>query len=141
METLRFTLFVFAMAVAGSFVLSCGASSISGLIRQPQSITLSPTSADARNYPEGQVQFIATGHYTTTPYMVTPQSGSWGVCYQNAPTTEVSVTNGGLAQCTSGAVGTYTVFAFDFPSSVSCNAITACGGGCTVEGTAQLICP
>jgi hypothetical protein len=30
------------------------------------------------------------------------------------------------------------VFAFD---STNCNAITSCGGGCTIEGTAQLTCP
>jgi len=137
----RFPLLLFALAAATLFASSCGKSSLSGLIRQPQAITLSPATADALDYPEGQVQFTATGHYNTAPYAVTPQSATWGVCYQNAPTTEVSVTTGGLAQCTSGAVGTYTVFAFDVPSGASCNAMTACGGGCSIEGTAQLTCP
>ncbi len=138
MEELRFPLFLFAL-VAAVFALSCGSStSISGLIRQPQSITLSPAAADAQDYPEGQVQFAATGHYNTAPYTVTPQSATWGACYQNAPTMAASVTNGGLAQCASGARGIYTIFAFDM---TNCNVITACGKGCTVVGTAQLTCP
>ena len=138
MERPRFFLLSFATAVAGWLALSCGASSISGLIRQPQSITLSPATADALDYPEGHVQFTATGHYSTAPHTVTPQAATWGACYQNAPTTAVSVTTGGLAQCANGAAGTYTIFAFDM---TNCNAITACGGGCTVVGTAQLTCP
>jgi len=139
MEKLRFPLFLFALAGAAMFAWCCGSStSISGLIRQPQSINLSPATADAQNYPDGQVQFIATGHYNTAPYTVSPQSATWGACYQNATTTAVSVTNGGLAQCAHGASGTYTIFAFVM---TNCNAITACGGGCTVVGTAQLTCP
>ena len=138
MEKLRLNLILFTLAMAASFALSCGESSISGLIRQPQSITLSPATADAQDYPEEQVQFTATGHYNTAPYTVTPQSASWGVCYQNAPTSEVSVTNSGLAQCEMGADGTYRIFAFNM---TNCNVISLCGGGCTVVGTAQLTCP
>jgi hypothetical protein len=138
MKRLRSFLLSLATAVAGWLALSCGASSISGLIRQPQSVTLSPATADALDYLDGQVQFTATGHYSTVPYTVTPQPATWGACDQNDPTTAVSVTMGGLAQCANGASGTYTIFAFDM---TNCNAITACGGGCTVVGTAQLTCP
>jgi hypothetical protein len=139
MEKLRFPLFLFALAAGAVLALSCGSStSISGQIRQPQSITLSPATADAQNYPNGQVQFIVTAHYNTAPDTITPQSATWGACYQNAPSTAVSVSNEGLAQCANGASGTYTIFAFDM---TNCNVITACGGGCTVVGTAQLTCP
>ncbi len=138
MEELRFPLFLFGL-MAAVFALSCGSStSISGLIRQPQSITLNPATADAQDYPGVQVQFTATGHYNTAPYTVTPQSATWGACYQNAPTMTVSATNGGLAQCANGASGTYTIIAFD---TTTCNVISACGKGCTVVGTAQLTCP
>jgi hypothetical protein len=88
------------------------------------------------------VQFTATGHYNTAPYTVTPQPATWGACYQSSPTADVSVTAAGFAQC--GNVGggprstTYSVFAFD---PTPCNLITACGGGCTIVGTAQLTCP
>jgi hypothetical protein len=139
MEKLRFPLFLFALAAGAVLALSCGSSTaISGLIRQPQSITLSPATADAQNYPNGQVQFIVTAHYNTAPDTITPASATWGACYQNAPSTAVSVSNEGLAQCANGASGRYTIFAFDM---TNCNVITACGGGCTVVGTAQLTCP
>ena len=141
MSTLRLTVFLFVVVVVGGVVLSCGASSQ----HQLQSITLSPQSADAKDYPNGQVQFVATGHYTTTPATVTPITANWGTCSPPVePTSAITVTSTGLAQCANRAVGTYTVWAND-PSSSSgtynCPANTACGGGCTVESTAQLTCP
>jgi hypothetical protein len=140
MARLRLTLFSLALVLAASFALSCGARSQN---QDPlQSITLSPATADAQDYPNGQVQFVATGNYIDPSHTVTPLSATWGTCYQNASTSEVSVTAGGMAQCAPGAVGTYTIWADDPPlSNVACNAITACGGGCFVAGTAQLTCP
>jgi hypothetical protein len=139
MEKLRLTLFSLAMVLVASFALSCAATSspLSGGANptgQLQSITLSPATADG----EGPVQLIATGHYNTPPYEVAPLSATWGACYQNAPTSEVSVTATGLARCAGGAAGTYSIFAFRM---TNCNAVTSCGGGCTIVGTAQLICP
>ncbi len=109
---------------------------------QLQSITVSPATATALTI-GGDVQFIATGHYTTSPYTVTPQPATWGVCYQNSTTTDVTVTTAGLAQCANVVGGgpkstTYSVLAFD---PTQCTVITACGGGCTIVGTAQLTCP
>lgn len=101
------------------------------------SITVCPATADP-HAAGGQVQFTATGNYSAPPYTVTPQPVTWGVCQNNTPTTAVTVSSTGLAQCGSTAGGAYTVFAFD---GTNCNAITACGGGCTVRGVAQLTCP
>lgn len=56
----------------------------------------------------------------------------------DAPTTEVAVNKMGVAECAAGAIGKYTVFGYDM---TNCNAITVCGGGCTILGTAQLTCP
>ena len=137
MTRLRFTPFLLGLVLISSVALSCGAAS-KGQQGQLQSITLSPATADAQDYPDGQVQFIATGIYINPAHKVTPQPAHWGVCQQNAATSEVSVTTAGLAQCANGAAGTYTIFAFDM---TNCDAITACGGGCTVVGTAQLSCP
>jgi len=122
--------------------LSCGSHSSSlmgpagpnGL----QSITLAPVSANAQTYPDGKVLFVATGSYIDPVRKLTPQPAAWGVCQQNVPTTAVAVSQTGVAQCAAGAAGTYTVFAYDM---TNCNAITACGGGCTIVGTAQLTCP
>jgi hypothetical protein len=151
MERLRFTLSFLALALAASLASSCGASS-SNLSRgttppsqgqgQLQSIALSPATADAQAYPNGQVQFVATGYYTDPTQTITPLSAMWGTCYQDAPTSEISVTALGVAQCAPGAVGTYTVWADDSPSpNIECLAMTACGGGCFIAGTAQLTCP
>jgi hypothetical protein len=142
MEKLWPTLLFLGLVLAASFTLSCGASSTDPSSRQLLSITLSPATADAQDYPNGQVQFTATGYYSTAPSPVTPLSAFWGTCYQEGPTTAISVTKDGLAQCESGAVGTFTVWA-NGPrfSNVECLAMTACGGGCFVAGTAQLTCP
>ena len=141
MKRLRFPLFLFALVVAAALVLSCGASSE----HQLQSITLDPASADAQDYPRGQVQFVATGHYKIAPLTATPLSATWGTCYQFAPTSAISVTSTGLAQCASGAAGTYSVWANDpmplGPGAYFCPASTPCGGGCTIQATAQLTCP
>jgi hypothetical protein len=141
MEKLRLTFFSLAMVLAVSLVLSCGTNSMPTPTGQLQSITISPATASAPTV-DGQVQFTATGHYNGAPYMLTPQPATWGACYQNAPTTDVSVTSTGLSQCSQAGGGpqstTYSVFAFD---PTNCGAINACGGGCTIVGTAQLTCP
>jgi hypothetical protein len=141
MAKLRTVLPVCFLAVAALLALSCG-------IHQPghplESITLSPTTADAENYPNGQVQFTATGNYMTPPLTVTPLSATWGACYQFQPTTEVSVTSTGLAQCSSGASGTFFVWAnapIDANGVYDCPANTVCGGGCVVQANALLTCP
>jgi hypothetical protein len=103
--------------------------------RQLETITVAPATADA----QGQsVQFTATGHWSASPMTTTPQPASWGACQAQAATTGVTVSTTGAAQCASGAKGAYMVFAFDM---TNCNAISVCGGGCTIEGTAQLTCP
>jgi len=134
MEKFRFVLSSLALILAASFALSCG-EFIESPARtgQLQSITLSPATADAQ-----EAQFTATGHYINPPRTISPQPARWGACQQNAPTSEVSVTTNGLAQCASGAVGAYTVFAF---VGTNCNVATACGGGCTIVGIAQRTCP
>jgi hypothetical protein len=130
MKKFRFAFSFLALVLAASFALSCGSGQ-----GQLQSIALSPAAADA------QQQFTATGSYVNPNHTVTPQPATWGACQQNVPTTEVSVTQGGVAQCASGATGTYTVFAFVTIRS-SCNpAQDQCGDGCTVVGKAQLTCP
>jgi hypothetical protein len=143
MEKLGLVLSLIALSVAALLTLSCGARSQG---QDPlQSITLSPAAADAQDYPNGQVQFIATGYYMNPSRTVTPLSATWGTCYQFAPTSAISVTSTGLAQCASGAVGTYSVWANDptplAPGVYSCPASTACGGGCTIQATSQLTCP
>lgn len=135
---------LFATFVLAALALSCGAGSASDTPRQLESVTLSPAAANVQDYPSGQVQFTATGNYNTPPFTVTPLPlAHWGVCYNNAATTAITVNSEGIAQCAKGAVGTYSVWA-NAPPNVNgpnCLALTACGGGCFVAGTAQLTCP
>jgi len=153
MEKLQPMLFSLALVMAASFALSCGAtptppplscgaslapsSGGGNPATEPQSITIIPATADAQDCPDQQVQFTATGHYSSAPFTVTPQPATWSACLQHAPTSEVSVSATGLAQCATGADGTYTILAVD-PGN--CLAVGPCGV-CDVVGTAQLTCP
>ena len=138
MKSLRLTLWSLALILCASLALSCGGTNSSN--GKLQSISISPPSSSALA-PNGQVQFTATGHYNGAPYTVTPQPAWWGACFQGAPTAAVSVSSSGLAECVTpdDPTVTYSVFAFD-SGNPGCNAINACGGGCTVVGTAQLTC-
>jgi len=131
MKALRFVLSFLALILVASMAVSCGSSQRPG---QLQTITVAPAVADA------QAQFTATGYYINPSHTVTPQPANWGACFQGAPTTDVSVTTNGKAQCASGATGTYTVFASVAIGGQTC-AVNACGGGCTITGSAQLTCP
>lgn len=141
MEKLRFVLSFLALILAASFALSCGAGQGQG---QLQSITINPATANAQSYPDGQVPFVATGVYNNPSHTVTPLTANWVACQQGVPASEVSVTASGVAQCASGATGTYAIRAWDIPNTVGtapCPSMTACSGGCAVWATAQLTCP
>jgi hypothetical protein len=140
MEKLRCTLSFLTLVLAASLTLSCGASQQSRL----QSITVNPANADAQSFSDGEVPFTATGHYVDPTRVVTPQPANWVACQKGLPTTDASVTSAGVAQCAVGAVGAYSINAWSTspgPGTYNCSVITACGGGCTIEGSAQLICP
>jgi hypothetical protein len=128
--------FFFLLVLAIAMALACG----SPAHRLLQSVSISPTSADADGNP---VQFTATGDYDTSPFQVTPLTATWGACYQDGPTALVSVSTKGLAQCKPGSDGTYTVWAWAPSGEQVCPQVcAACGGcGCAVVGTAQLTCP
>jgi len=143
MKQYRPQLFFFLLVVIAAITLACGVSPP----RLLESVALSPMLADAQNYPGGLVQFTATGTYTKPPSPVVPLSATWGACDSSGnSTSQVSVSASGLAQCATGAVGTYFVWAFDSipvgaTGGTTCN-FNACGGGCGhVAGTALLTCP
>jgi hypothetical protein len=137
MQELRVMLSFIVLILATFFAASCGSGQ-----GQLQSITLNPASADAQAYPNGQVPFTATGYYVDPSHTVTPQTATWSACFQGIPTTDVSVTTEGVAQCAGGATGTYSILAFD-PSGKICTDVPVgpCEAQCGVVGTAQLTCP
>jgi len=133
--------FLFLLIVVAAITLACGSSS--SMTRGAQSLTVAPATADASQYPNGQVPFLATAYYNSPPSPVQGVSATWGACYQNVPTTDVVVNSSGVARCAAAASGTYTVWAYVVNGDQACPAFeTACGGGgCQVTGTAQLTCP
>jgi len=139
----------FALILVATISLNCGSSThFMGLIcssaptvtnnGEPQSVTLCPAVADAKDYPDGEVPFVAIGAFATSPSPALLPFATWGVCQQNAPTTGITVNSAGVAQCASGASGTYTVWATGGPNT--CLVVSACGA-CGPTGTAQLRCP
>lgn len=140
MREYAFPIFFFAL-LAIAITLACGSSP-----RALQSINLSPSTADAQGNP---VQFTATGYFNDQPSTAKLTAANWGACYQNQRTNAVSVNTDGLAQCASGAVGTYTVWAWAESAADSCGGnngevpANPCGGAsaCQPTGTAQLTCP
>ena len=137
--------FSLLVVLAIAITLACGSPAApppntTGIL---ESVSINPATADAQNYPNGEVPFIATGFYSTPPSPVTPLTATWGACYQSNTTTAVSVSKSGVAQCTSGSAGTYTIWAFAFSNAPACPLwVGPCGqGGCQVTGAAQLTCP
>lgn len=124
--------FPVALLVAGLSLVATGCGSASSP-RQLQSMTLAPASADAQNFPNGQVQFTATGMFTQPPSPAPATPASWNL----SDPTLATVSQSGIAQCKSGAVGTTEVLALG--GSAPCQ-----GTGCTapvISATAQLTCP
>jgi hypothetical protein len=142
-------LFSFLLVVLAAFALACGSPashlspSCSSAPTQtnngmPESVTMCPAVADAKDFPDGQVQFLMIGTFTTAPSPALVPTPIWGSCQQEAPTTGVIVSSAGVAHCASGASGTYTVWATGGP--VLCNVIGPCGA-CGPTATAQFTCP
>ena len=104
-----------------------------------QSVAVSPTGADAQNFPQAQVQFAATGTFSRPPSpapvpvpFVAPYSGSWISSNLNIAT----VNQSGVAQCVAGTSGTVTITAL-----VSSNSGMGTQMSTGVSGTAKLTCP
>ena len=129
----------FALLLIAVITLACGSSAP----RVTQSLSITPLTADANDFPNGQVPYTATAYYSRQPSPVKGVQATWGACFQNTPTSNVTVSANGMAQCVAGASGTYTVWAFVLTDDRGCpNLVNACGGGgCQVTGTAALTCP
>jgi len=138
MKTCALPFCIFLLLLAAALTLACGTSS--STTRSATSLSVTPATADGSS---GPVQFTATAYYSTQPSPVSPATATWGACYQSASTTEVSVSSSGVAQCGSGASGTFMIWAYVMNSTGPvCNVVGPCGQGCgRVTGSAQLTCP
>lgn len=116
------------IALGGIAALAVGCGSSSRLL---QTVLVTPATADAQSFPNGQVQFTAMGTYSQPPSPATLTQALWSLDSSIA-----TVSQSGLAQCVAGASGVVTVTAGE---SAPCT-----GTGCTaalIRGTAQLTCP
>jgi hypothetical protein len=142
MKRLGPQLFFFLLVGAAALTLACGSSSS----HIPQTVTVTPATADAQDFPDGQVQFAATAYYNTMPTPVNKAAATWSACVTSTsqPMNGVTISTSGLAEC-SGGTGTYMIDAFvPDPSfhGVCAGGSTPCGGACGgVVGSAQLTCP
>ncbi|HEY3975490.1 MAG TPA: hypothetical protein VGM18_20995 [Candidatus Sulfotelmatobacter sp.] len=131
------SLFVWPLVLIAA-LLSCGC----GSRRQLQSVTLSPGSADAKDFSNGQVPFTATGTFSKapSPAQLTSQDVQWcigssdGAC-EPAGMTYPSVDQNGAAQCGPTFVGTVIVLAGTAEPGVSDAAVFK------PFGSAELTCP
>lgn len=129
--------------IAALLTFGCGSG------RQLRTVTLSPPSADAQNFPGGQVQFTATGTFSQppSPAQLTSKDVSWcmgglgnpgGQCVGNA-NPGGTVTPNGLAQCNPMFTGTTTILAGTaVPES---NPMPDSGSKLKIFGSATLTCP
>jgi hypothetical protein len=113
--------------------------------RQLTSLMVTPSAADAQKFPNGQVQFMATGAFNMAPMSVMSPVVRWSIGNPFATPTPMpmspspSIDANGVAQC-NGFVGIATIEATapaDPNASISqMNVMTR-----NVSGMAQLICP
>lgn len=147
------SLVLFSLAVLLSLsIIACSNGMMTAIsARQMQSITVTPTSAVAQNFPGGQVQFTATGHFNMDPMTATPQvlwtvgspfpmmpMSSMSSSMTTPTASEVSISANGIAQC-NGFVGTVTIQATaPMDPNMSLSQMSSMIGN--VTGTAQLTC-
>jgi len=127
------------------FLITLTSASCGNGNRQLQSITVTPSAADAQKFPEGQVQFSAVGNYSAPPTPAPLSSVQWcaspgpGVCVGQNVKPGATISQTGLAQCDAGSVGTWTINASSPPTQAS-----QPGGEIGVNivfGSATLTCP
>lgn len=128
-----------SILLAAILISGCGSNS-----RQLQSVSLSPASADAKNFSNGQVQFTATGTFSQPPSPSPLTSndvlwcvgGSAGLCSGNIAQ-GATVDLNGMAQCAPGFVGTVFIMA-GTPGTFTPPDL---GQRFKIFGAAQLTCP
>ena len=131
------SLMLFAAGATG-----CGGSVMNNG-RMLQTITVTPASADAKNFPNGKVQFTATGTFNMAPVTVASPAVMWSIgspFSTPSPTMpQASIDSTGLAQC-NAFVGT-TLVAATAPTEPEIPLLGMTPSTPAVSGTATLVCP
>jgi hypothetical protein len=114
-------------------------------------VSITPATADAKNFANGQVQFIAAGTFSNppSPVTLTSQQVTWcygGLATAGTPTAGrcagniaqfATVGQNGMAHCASSFQGTVYILAGTEPVSMMPDG----GSQLKVYGSAQLTCP
>lgn len=134
MKRLRLLTPFFAVTCVALALISCGSS------KKLQSIAITPATADAKDYPNGQVQYTAAGTYTDGS-RVKPLTVLWspGPPWLMMPWS-VQVNANGVASCGTSPAGTYPVWA-GAPTNMSTSVSSMNQTTPMVSATAQLLCP
>ena len=136
-------IFFFVLSAVLVLAVSCGGTSMSTQGRQLQSITVTPASADAKNSPNGMVQFSAMGNFNMAPMSAAmPVMWSVGMPMSSMSSGTVGVTinsTTGLAQC-NGFMGNAIIMA-TAPMDPLIPMSQMSTMTMNVSGQAQLICP
>ena len=129
------------LTLLASLLIAC-ASSNPNNFRYLISIAVTPTTADAQTFPNGQVQFTATGTFNQPPITgpvssAAPYSGQFSVINPVTPPATIATivstgTGTATVQCVTGASGTV-------PISITASANN--GTSTVVSGGARLTCP
>jgi len=130
------------LAFSGALLAGCGGNPPP---RYLQSLTVSAATLPAAQGSNYSIQYTATAHWSAAPFTTADYPANWVACNadDSAPTSDVTVTQKGLATCGSSASGIYTINAWTVSNGApgtECNHIDACGGGCMVRGSASLNC-
>jgi len=128
------------LILTAAIVAGCGGSTMNNG-RMLQSLTVTPASADAQNFPGGKVQFTATGTFNMAPTTVMSPPVIWSIQNPSGMPTmpQATIDPNGLAQC-NAFVGT-TLAAATAPTEPEIPLIGMPPSTPTVSGTATLICP
>ncbi len=96
--------FFLALLFVSLEMLGCGSN------RVLESITVSPATADAQDFPGGMVNFTATGNFNKPPMSVTPLTVTWSILHptKTACPPCAGIDSNGVAQC-GGVMGMVTV--------------------------------
>jgi outer membrane lipoprotein SlyB len=100
------------------------------------SVTITPATADAKNFPHGLVQFTATGKPVPLTNVHWCVGSANGFCNGNVASA-ATVDGNGLASCTGAPTGTSIILA----GTTNSMGMPDQGGQLSIFGTAKLTCP
>ena len=116
-------------------MVACGGNTPFPLQRHLLSAVVTPATALAQDFPNGQVQFTAVGSFDKSPSPVMLNPAVWDVSPAPNPPDAVSIDQNGVAQCKAGFTGTVTIRGGQFQCGPT--PTTACK---LIYGAAQLTC-